>query len=85
MPSARWLALIARLAGTDVEPRILGEGNPSGEIDRQFVDPTKIREVVRLGAGCRAGGRPSPHDRVVSGAPGGARSGRRSGGLTSRF
>lgn len=38
--------MIARLAGTDVEPRILGAGNPAGEIDRQFVDPTKIREVV---------------------------------------
>jgi CDP-glucose 4,6-dehydratase len=38
--------LIARLAGTDVEPRILGTGNPEGEIDRQYVDPAKIREVV---------------------------------------
>jgi CDP-glucose 4,6-dehydratase len=38
--------MIARLAGTDVEPRILGAGNPAGEIDRQYVDPTKIREVV---------------------------------------
>jgi nucleoside-diphosphate-sugar epimerase len=38
--------LIARLAGTDVEPRILGSGNPEGEIDRQYVDPTKIREVL---------------------------------------
>ena len=40
------VGLIARLAGTDVEPRILGAGNPAGEIDRQYVDPTKIREVV---------------------------------------
>ena len=38
--------LIARLAGIDVEPRILGAGNPAGEIDRQYVDPTKLREVV---------------------------------------
>jgi len=38
--------MIARLAGTDVEPEILGEGNPAGEIDRQFVDPAKIREVL---------------------------------------
>jgi CDP-glucose 4,6-dehydratase len=38
--------LIARLAGTDVAPRILGTGNPAGEIDRQYVDPAKIREVV---------------------------------------
>jgi CDP-glucose 4,6-dehydratase len=40
------VGLIARLAGTNVEPRILGDGNPAGEIDRQYVDPTKIREVV---------------------------------------
>ena len=40
------VAMIARLADTDVEPRILGTGNPAGEIDRQYVDPTKIREVV---------------------------------------
>jgi CDP-glucose 4,6-dehydratase len=40
------VGLIARLAGSAVEPRVLGEGSPAGEIDRQFVDPTKIREVV---------------------------------------
>ena len=40
------VGLIARLAGIDLEPRILGAGNPAGEIDRQYVDPTKIREVV---------------------------------------
>jgi len=38
--------LIARLAGTRVEPDIRGAGNPAGEIDRQFVDPTKLRELV---------------------------------------
>jgi CDP-glucose 4,6-dehydratase len=40
------VATIARLAGTDVEPLILGTGNPEGEIDRQYADPTKIREVL---------------------------------------
>src|SRR4051794_2318978 len=45
-PVGEVVGLIATLAGTDVEPRILGEGNPAGEIDRQYVDPTKIREVV---------------------------------------
>jgi CDP-glucose 4,6-dehydratase len=40
------VAMIARLAGTDVVPRILGRGNPAGEIDRQYVDATKIREVL---------------------------------------
>jgi CDP-glucose 4,6-dehydratase len=37
---------IARLADTGVEPDIRGTGNPDGEIDRQYVDPTKLREVV---------------------------------------
>ncbi len=38
------VAAITRLAGTGVEPEIRGEGNPDGEIDRQFVDATKLRE-----------------------------------------
>ena len=38
------VAAIARLSGTGVEPDIQGEGNPEGEIDRQWVDPTKLRE-----------------------------------------
>ncbi|HMC07111.1 MAG TPA: GDP-mannose 4,6-dehydratase [Solirubrobacterales bacterium] len=38
--------LIAGLAGTGAEPEIQGSGSPSGEIDRQFVDPAKIRAVV---------------------------------------
>jgi CDP-glucose 4,6-dehydratase len=40
------VALIARLAGTGVEPDVRGTGNPEGEIDRQYVDPTKIRELL---------------------------------------
>jgi CDP-glucose 4,6-dehydratase len=40
------VAMIMRLAGTEVVPRILGSGNPAGEIDRQYVDATKIREVL---------------------------------------
>ena len=38
--------LICELAGAEVEPDIRGEGNPEGEIDRQFLDSTKIREVT---------------------------------------
>ena len=38
--------LIARLAGTGAEPDVRGTGNPPGEIDRQFVDSTKLRTVV---------------------------------------
>jgi len=45
-PVGEVVSMIARLAGTDVEPEILGAGNPVGEIDRQYVDPTKIREVL---------------------------------------
>ncbi len=36
---------ITRLAGTGGEPEIRGTGNPEGEIDRQYVDATKIREL----------------------------------------
>jgi CDP-glucose 4,6-dehydratase len=37
--------LIAAAAGTEVEPEFLGEGSPDGEIDRQLVDSTKLREA----------------------------------------
>jgi CDP-glucose 4,6-dehydratase len=53
------VGLIARLAGTGVEPEIAGAGTPTGEIDRQFVDATKLRELtgweprVELEAGLR--------------------------------
>jgi CDP-glucose 4,6-dehydratase len=40
------VALIARLAGTGVEPDVRGAGSPAGEIDRQWVDPAKIRALV---------------------------------------
>ena len=36
---------ISELAGTGVEPEILGSGNPDGEIDRQFVDAAKLRDL----------------------------------------
>ncbi len=39
------VATIARLADTGVEPEIRGSGNPSGEIDRQYVDATRLRET----------------------------------------
>ncbi|MDX6584213.1 MAG: hypothetical protein QOI10_3397 [Solirubrobacterales bacterium] len=40
------VAMIAELAGTGVEPDIRGAGNPAGEIDRQYVDPTKLRDTL---------------------------------------
>jgi CDP-glucose 4,6-dehydratase len=39
------VATITRLAGTGVEPEIRGTGNPGGEIDRQYVDASKLREL----------------------------------------
>ena len=38
--------LVCEAAGTRVEPDIRGTGTPAGEIDRQFVDGTKLREVT---------------------------------------
>ena len=38
--------LIAVAAGTGVEPEYLGEGTPDGEIDRQYVDSTKLRQLT---------------------------------------
>jgi CDP-glucose 4,6-dehydratase len=38
--------LIVRLAGTGVDPEIRGTGNPAGEIDRQYLDPAKLRDLV---------------------------------------
>ncbi len=40
------VATVCRLAGTDVTPDIRGTGTPDGEIDRQYVDSTKLRELT---------------------------------------
>jgi CDP-glucose 4,6-dehydratase len=37
---------ICELGPTDVEPKYQGSGNLSGEIDRQYLDATKIRERI---------------------------------------
>jgi CDP-glucose 4,6-dehydratase len=37
---------IAAAAGTGVAPEYLGTGTPDGEIDRQYVDSTKLRELT---------------------------------------
>jgi len=50
---------IVAAAEAGVEPEYLGEGTPDGEIDRQYVDSTKLRELtawrprVELGDGLR--------------------------------
>jgi CDP-glucose 4,6-dehydratase len=38
--------LICRLAGGEVAPQILGQGTPHGEIDRQWVDSAKLRQLT---------------------------------------
>jgi CDP-glucose 4,6-dehydratase len=38
--------LICRMAGTALEPEIRGVGVPAGEIDRQWVDATKLTELT---------------------------------------
>jgi CDP-glucose 4,6-dehydratase len=40
------LARICAIAGTDVEPDVRGSGTPDGEIDRQYVDATKLRSLT---------------------------------------
>ncbi len=38
--------LVCRLVGTGVEPDVRGAGTPSGEIDRQWIDHTKLSELT---------------------------------------
>jgi CDP-glucose 4,6-dehydratase len=38
--------LICRIAGSEVEPDIRGHRTPDGELDRQYVDTTKLRELT---------------------------------------
>ncbi len=40
------VARICALAGTDVEPDVRGAGTPDGEIDRQYVDASKLRALT---------------------------------------
>jgi CDP-glucose 4,6-dehydratase len=40
------VALICRLVGSGVAPDVRGQGVPPGEIDRQWVDVTKLRELT---------------------------------------
>jgi CDP-glucose 4,6-dehydratase len=40
------VGLIAGAAGTGIEPEYLGAGTPDGEIDRQYVDSSKLRELT---------------------------------------
>jgi CDP-glucose 4,6-dehydratase len=43
---AEVLQAIVDASGSDLQPEFLGTGNPAGEIDRQYVDSTKLRELT---------------------------------------
>jgi CDP-glucose 4,6-dehydratase len=43
---AEVLETIAEVSGAGLQPEYLGSGNPSGEIDRQWVDSTKLRQTT---------------------------------------
>ena len=45
-PVREVVKLICDLGPGDVEPDYRGAGNPNGEIDRQYLDSTKIRERI---------------------------------------
>jgi CDP-glucose 4,6-dehydratase len=40
------LETVVEVSGADLEPEYLGTGNPAGEIDRQYVDSTKLRQMT---------------------------------------
>lgn len=43
---AEVLRTIVEISGADLQPEFLGTGNPDGEIDRQYVDSAKLREMT---------------------------------------
>jgi CDP-glucose 4,6-dehydratase len=43
---AEVLEAIAEVSGRDLQPEYLGAGNPAGEIDRQYVDSSKLRGMT---------------------------------------
>jgi CDP-glucose 4,6-dehydratase len=45
-PVSEVLETVVEISGTELEPEYLGTGNPTGEIDRQYVDSAKLREMT---------------------------------------
>jgi CDP-glucose 4,6-dehydratase len=43
---AEVLETVASVSGSGLDPEYLGQGNPAGEIDRQYVDSAKLRELT---------------------------------------
>ena len=69
---AEVLETIAEVSGAGLDPEYHGTGNPTGEIDRQYVDSTKLRELTGWRPEVELARRPGPYPRVVPPAPGGA-------------
>ena len=46
LPVLEIVTRLARAAGADADPDVQGSGTPHGEIDRQFLDSTAIREEL---------------------------------------
>ena len=71
-PVAEVLETVAEVSGAGLDPEYHGLGSPAGEIDRQYVDSSKLRRLtgwrpeVELREGLR------PHPRVVPRPPGGS-------------
>ena len=63
--------LIADAAAAGVEPDFHGSGNPDGEIDRQYVDSSKLRELTGWRPAVELRDGLAPHPRVVPRPPGG--------------
>ena len=40
------ISAVCAAAGVDVTPDVRGTGTPAGEIDRQWVDPSRLRELT---------------------------------------
>ena len=68
---AEVLKTVAAISGGDLEPEFHGTGNPAGEIDRQFVDSAKLRELTGWQPAGGLARRPDPYPGVVSRASGG--------------
>ena len=66
------VALICRLVGTGVVPEIRGQGTPHGEIDRQWVDSSKLSALTGWQAQVGLEEGLTTDDRVVSRASPGA-------------
>ncbi len=68
--SSRSCGCSARWRSADVEPDVRGTGTPEGEIDRQWLDSSLLRELTGWEPRVGLRGRAAPDARVVPLAPG---------------